>query len=97
MSTQFEFDPAKSAANLAKHGIDFEQAQALWDRNDWVEVAARAGSGDESRRAVIGLIADRCWTAIITRRDAVIRMISVRRSRKEEVALYEDQDFGRGV
>lgn len=28
---QYEYGPEKSAANKAKHGIDFEEAQALWD------------------------------------------------------------------
>jgi uncharacterized DUF497 family protein len=36
----FEFDPATSAANLAKHGIDFVAAQALWSDPDRLEIPA---------------------------------------------------------
>ena len=82
-----EFDPRKSATNKRKHGIDFDEAQALWDDPDLLEIPARAL--DEPRHVVIGRIGDKHWSAIITYRDARIRIISVRRSRGEEVALYE--------
>jgi len=44
---RFEFDPGKSASNLVKHGIDFADAQALWDDEDHLEVPAR--TQDEPR------------------------------------------------
>jgi hypothetical protein len=83
----FEFDKAKSASNRAKHGIDFVQAQALWDDPGLVEVQAR--TLEESRFLTIGLIKDKHWTAVVTYRAENIRIISVRRSRDGEVALYE--------
>jgi len=83
----FEYDDKKSAFNLEKHGIDFVAAQELWIDLDLVEVQAK--SEDEPRFLVIGLIADKHWSAVITYRDHTIRIISVRRSRKREVALYE--------
>jgi uncharacterized DUF497 family protein len=49
---QFEFDPAKSLANLAKHGIDFEQAQALWQDQDYLEIPARTQDEPRRRRTV---------------------------------------------
>jgi uncharacterized DUF497 family protein len=82
----FECDPAKSAANLEKHGIDFIGAQALWSDPDRREVAAR--SLDEPRTQVIGRIGDVVWSAFITMRDDRIRIISVRRARNEEKAAY---------
>jgi len=84
---EFEFDPAKSRSNLKKHGIDFEQAQGIWDDPDLLEVPAR--TTDEPRFLVIGLIEGRHWSAVVTPRGDRIRIISVRRSREEEVALYE--------
>lgn len=84
---EFEFDPAKSRSNLEKHGIDFEQAQGLWDDPDLLEVPAR--TTDEPRFLVVGLIEGRHWSAVVTPRGDRIRIISVRRSREEEVALYE--------
>ena len=84
---EFEFDPAKSASNLAKHGIDFTAVQALWDDPMRVEIPAR--TVDEPRWLVIGQIAGRHWSAVVTYREQRVRIISARRSRKEETALYE--------
>ncbi len=82
----FEFDPAKSAANLEKHGIAFISAQALWSDPDRLEIPAR--SLDEPRTQVIGRIGDLVWSAFITPRGDRIRIISVRRARDEEKAAY---------
>lgn len=84
---EFEFDPTKSQTNSTKHGIDFVQAQQLWQDTDRVEIPAR--TVDEPRWLVIGLIDGKHWSAVITTRRGTIRIISVRRSRAEEVAIYE--------
>ncbi len=83
----FEFDPNKSASNLAKHGIRFEDAQMLWRDPQLLEIPAK--TDDEVRHVVIGRIGNKHWSAIITYRDDHVRLISVRRARTEEVALYE--------
>jgi hypothetical protein len=83
----FEFDVSKSVANKAKHGIDFVEAQALWLDDMRVEIPAR--TADEPRYLVVGVIAGKHWSAVITYREERIRVISVRRSRSEEVAIYE--------
>lgn len=85
--SDFEFDAAKSLTNLHKHGIDFLAAQQLWQDPYLLEI--RAKSEDEQRYLLIGKIADKHWSAIATYRDDRIRLISVRRSRKQEVELYE--------
>ena len=87
----FEFDPAKSAENKRKHGLDFEEAQALWADSALVEIPARVA--DEARWVLIGRIDQKHWSAVITRRGDNVRLISVRRSREEEVAIYESQDI----
>lgn len=84
---EFEFDPEKSDKNKKKHGIDFYEAQALWDDPDLIEIPAK--TTDESRFLVIGKIADKHWSGVITYRGDNVRIISVRRSRKEEVGIYE--------
>jgi uncharacterized DUF497 family protein len=84
---RFEYDEAKSISNKQKHGIDFEEAQALWDDPMLLEVSAR--DMDEPRSLMIGRIGNRHWSAVITCRNAKIRIISVRRARKSEVELYE--------
>jgi uncharacterized protein len=84
---KFEFDPAKSAANKAKHGIDFVEAAALWDDPDYIERPAR--SATEPRVQVIGRIAQILWSAFVTiRHEETIRIISVRRARQDEERRY---------
>ncbi len=84
---KFAFDPSKSAGNKEKHGIDFDEAQALWDDPDLLEVPVV--TSDEPRLLVVGKVAGKHWSGIITYRGDTVRIISVRRSRKEEIALYE--------
>ena len=83
----FEYDSTKSASNLSKHGIDFDQAQALWD-DPWM-LEAPAKTEDEPRFISIGKIEGKHWSAIWTPRGHAVRIISVRRARKEEIGYYE--------
>ena len=83
----FEFDAVKSKSNIDKHNIDFVEAQLLWNDPMLLEIAAK--TEDEPRYLVIGLIDEKHWSAVITYRGTTIRLISVRRARAEEVALYE--------
>ena len=84
---KFEFDIAKSNTNKKKHGIDFTEAQVLWNDPDLLEISAK--TIDEQRFLVIGKIDEKHWSGIITYRNENIRIISVRRARDEEVELYE--------
>jgi len=84
---EFEFDPKKSEINKKKHGIDFIEAQLLWEDTDLIEIPAR--TSDEPRYLAIGMISGKHWSGVITYRGENIRIISVRQSRKEEVEIYE--------
>ncbi len=84
---EFEFDATKSQANPEKHGIDFVQAQALWEDPERVEIPAR--TEDEPRFMIIGKIGEHHWSAVITYRKGNARLISARRSRREEIHIYE--------
>ncbi len=83
----FEYDTAKSRANAAKHGIDFEEVQGMWDG---VVVAAPARFVGEDRLMAIGQIHGKFWTAIVTLRGSTLRIISARRSRTNEIKIYQD-------
>ena len=83
----FEFDLEKSKLNHSKHGIDFWEAQQLW--TDPLRLVIPARTTDEPRYLLVGKISERHWSAVFTYRGEAIRIISVRRSRKEEVELYE--------
>ena len=87
---EFTFDPIKSDVNARKHGIDFVDAQLLWLDDMLIEVPAR--TADEPRWLVVGRIAGKHWSAVVTYRDEHVRLISVRRSRPEEIRLYETLD-----
>ncbi|MGI8648948.1 MAG: BrnT family toxin [Rubrobacter sp.] len=87
MLVEFEFDEAKSQSNKDKHGIDFVEAQALWLDETFVEIPAR--TEDEPRFLVVGMILEKHWSAVVTYRSEKVRLISVRRSRVEEVEIYE--------
>jgi uncharacterized protein len=82
----FEFDQNKSASNKAKHGIDFNQAQLLWLDAGRIEIEARTTG--ESRKLLIACINDEVWSAIFTIRNSKIRIISVRKSRRNEKEIY---------
>ena len=84
---EFEFNIKKSEENKKKHGIDFIDAQALWEDPDLIEIPAK--TMDEPRFLVTGRIAGICWSGVITYRKEKIRIISVRRARAEEVDIYE--------
>jgi uncharacterized DUF497 family protein len=85
---EFEFDPVKSETNKQKHGINFEEAKKLWLDEDRVEFPAR--SETEERRAMIAQKENKIWITFFTIRSQAIRLISVRRARKnEERAYYE--------
>jgi uncharacterized DUF497 family protein len=82
----FEFDEAKSQKNKEKHGIDFIEAQLIWNA-PYLEVPL-INEGEE-RWLIIGMIGFIHWSAIITRRNTHLRIISVRRSRDEEKNLLK--------
>ena len=83
----FEFDINKSKSNKIKHGIDFIEAQGLWNDPDLIEIPAR--SNDEARFMIVGKIKEKHWSGIITYRQDNVRIISIRCSRSEEIEIYE--------
>jgi uncharacterized protein len=83
----FEFDPAKSRANRAKHGIDFEEVQAIWKDGNRLELSATRI--DEPRFVVIGMIGEKHWAVVVTYRPDIVRIISARRARDLEIECYE--------
>ncbi|BFU90275.1 MAG: toxin [Nitrospira sp.] len=89
----FEFDAAKSKANREKHGIDFVEAQQLWEDEDRLEIPAR--TEDEPRYVLIATLRQKLWSAFFTYRKGRIRLISVRRARKEERERYHESQGSR--
>ncbi len=86
LTVLFEYNPAKSEKNLEKHGIDFEQAERIWE--GWT-ASFRVEARGEVRFQVIGRIDGEYWTAIYTMRGIVIRIISARRATLNERSEYD--------
>jgi uncharacterized DUF497 family protein len=83
----FEYDPAKSASNKEKHGIDFEEAKALWNDDNKFSVPSMYRA--EARALTVAKHDGRIYVAVTTMRNNRIRIISVRRAREFEVMMYE--------
>ena len=84
---EFEFDARKSRANKKKHGIDFVEAQALWEDPDLIEIPEKVV--DEPRFLVMGRISEKHWSGVVAYRDDKVLFISVRRSLEKEREIYE--------
>ncbi len=89
----FEFDVTKSKANREKHGIDFIEAQHLWEDEDRIEIPAR--TEDEPRYVLIAVHRRKLWSAFFTYRNGSTQLISVRRARTEERELYYESQESR--
>ena len=87
---KYEYDDNKNSINQQKHGISFDEAQRLWHDENMLEVPL--DFADEKRFLCIGMIEDRHYSAITTYRQSHIRIISVRRARKEEIFHYENSE-----
>lgn len=85
---EFECDPVKSQSNKEKHGLDFDEAKALWKDEDRLQFPAK--SDTEERHAILAKRGGRIWVAFFTMRGEVTRIISVRRARENEERTYYD-------
>jgi uncharacterized DUF497 family protein len=83
----FEFDPAKDAANIAKHGLslgefegfDAEPVVLVDDRYDYGEVRFRA----------FGRVNGEGRCVVYTDREGTLRLISYCAAREKEMRRYE--------
>lgn len=82
----FEFDKNKSRSNKVKHGMDFTMAMKLWNDPNRLEIPAQWVN--ESRYLLIAVLEEEYWSAVFTKRNNKIRIISVRKSRRYEKEIY---------
>jgi len=85
----FEWDAAKSAANIAKHGIDFEDAIGIFDGPVLEKADARRDYG-EDRFVAFGVVDDRELAVVYTGRGERRRIISARRAHGRERKAYRE-------
>jgi uncharacterized DUF497 family protein len=86
---QFEWDDIKNERNIANHGIDFADVEAVFDNLLLTNLDERFDYG-EDRWVSIGMLGPGYVVVIWTERDAaIIRIISARRANKDERQRYE--------
>lgn len=84
---EFDYDSGKSAANLRKRGLSLDQARKLWEVP---AVGVKARTVGEERLMIVGRLGESWYSCIYTMRGETIRLISARRSHREEVQLYRE-------
>ena len=89
---KFEWDADKDRSNLLKHGIHFEEAKNLWLDENRIQI--QAPYPVENRGILISKYKGKLWTAIFTMRGDATRIISVRRAKRKEANLYEEETTG---
>jgi len=91
LSVRFEWDPEKAAANLAKHGISFEEALTVFSDPLARIFDDEDHSSEEEREIIIGhSIKNRLLLVCFTARETAIRLFSARRATKTERQGYEE-------
>ena len=90
MTLRFESDPRKAAANLAKHGVSFEEAASIFSDPLAYTFADPDHSDSEERMLTFGLsAAGRLLAVVTTERDDALHIISARRATRHERGIYE--------
>jgi uncharacterized DUF497 family protein len=91
MSLSFEWDPRKAAANLAKHGISFDEAQSVFADPLGRIAPDPRHSADELREVLIGMSGGgRLLAIMFTEREDAVRIISARHATRRERIDYEE-------
>ena len=87
---KYEWDEAKRAVNVAKHGLDFAQVTAFEWQDALILPDMRRDYG-EPRYYALGKLAGRLHVLVFTPRDDSVRVIGLRKANAREVALYDSQ------
>lgn len=85
---EFEYNLNKSKSNKAKHGVDFEEAKSIWLEDHIILPAITRG---EKRFMIIGRIGASLFSCVFTIRKNNIRIISSRKSRKNERRIFYEK------
>jgi len=89
---EFDWDEAKAASNLRKHGISFEFAASIFADVNRIERRDSDLSQDEERWTGIGLVEGLEIYLVYTLRGEVIRLISARKANRNEREAYWNRE-----
>jgi uncharacterized protein len=87
---KFEWDPAKAAANISRHGVSFDHAKQVFSDPAAIELLDE--SADEERWRILGRAPPDILMVVYTERGGRLRIISARLADKRERKAYLDQD-----
>lgn len=90
---EIEFDRAKDATNRSKHGVSLAFGARIFDDPDLVIIPTLRIGDEEQRHKAVGMVDGKTFTAVHVWRDGNLRLISVRRSNRNEQRNY-DSDPG---
>ena len=92
MHYRFEWDHVKARANVAKHGVTFDEAETVFTDRWAIEAYDWGHSNDEARLLITGMSDhNRLVVVAFTLRDhETIRIISSRRAKRNEEQAYEE-------
>jgi uncharacterized protein len=92
MRFRFEWDEAKAQANLAKHGVRFLEARAVFGDPFSMTREDQEHSHSEERLVTIGMSSRfRLLVVVHIERDGLIRIISARKANRREHRQYEGE------
>lgn len=88
---EFEWDEVKNLANQKKHGVSFEDARLVFSANHYI---AESNYANEKRFVAVGIVKNTLVAVVFTYRNAIIRLISARKARKNEKNNYKETCTG---
>ena len=92
---QFEWDEAKAARNLARHGIDFDEASEVFFDPLHIEIEDVRFEYGERRMKAIGEFRGRLFVVVFTQRQDAVRIISARKAEPYERREYREGHSGK--
>ncbi|HML12277.1 MAG TPA: BrnT family toxin [Xanthobacteraceae bacterium] len=88
----FEWDDPKAAANLAKHGVSFEQAREAFNDPFAIDFIDDREDYSEYRLILLGMVESRLLTVAHTVRGDRVRIISAREAEPHERRRYHEEN-----
>ena len=85
---RYTYDPKKRAANLKKHGYDFEDAPQVIESDRTVTFEDRRFAYDEQRFITLGMLREDVVVIATAETDEEIRLISMRKAERNEQEIY---------
>ena len=88
----FEWDDAKAAANLAKHGVSFEHARAAFSDPFAIDLVDDRHRYNEDRLVLFGMVDGHLLVVVHTLRGDTVRIISAREAEPHERRRYHEEN-----